>query len=187
MASCSGGRAARSSLRSPSSASGALSPMVSRPRSCKFGSPSRNRIRSMRRSACFISSIDSFFSYSSSFLRPQLPNILACRKYWLIAVSSLKSTLLRCWMTLASPFIAVLRELAMPSLARSLGRACEDLAAQARARLLEQIAGAFPAAAAAGTQAELRGQIVDRLGALPRALLHGLVGDGVTDAAIHVG
>src|SRR5258706_454525 len=29
----------------------------------------------------------------------------ACRKYWLIAVSSLNSTLFRCWMTFGSPFM----------------------------------------------------------------------------------
>jgi hypothetical protein len=36
----------------------------------------------------------------------QLPNMRACRKYWLIAVSSLNGTLLRCCRTFASPFIA---------------------------------------------------------------------------------
>src|SRR5919197_4994925 len=69
-----------------------------------------DRLIAMRRSACFISSIDSFFSNSSSFFSPQLPNMRACRKYWLIAVSSLNSTLFRCCTTLGSPFIAGLRE-----------------------------------------------------------------------------
>src|SRR5262245_50121610 len=32
----------------------------------------------------------------------------ACRKYWLIAVSSFFRTPLRCWMTFLSPFMALL-------------------------------------------------------------------------------
>src|SRR5690606_4892954 len=41
-----------------------------------------------------------------SSLSPQFFSILACRKYWLIAVSSLYRARLRYSMTLASPFIA---------------------------------------------------------------------------------
>src|SRR6185369_1766290 len=43
----------------------------------------------------------------SSFFSPQLPNMRACRKYWLIAVSSLNRILFRCSRTLVSPFIVL--------------------------------------------------------------------------------
>jgi hypothetical protein len=43
------------------------------------------------------------------FLQAPVLQHLACRKYWLIAVSSLKSARLRCSMTLGSPFMCVLR------------------------------------------------------------------------------
>ncbi len=59
----------------------------------------------MRRSACFISSIDSSFSCSSSRSRPQWPNMRECRKYWLIAVSSFFSTAFKCFSILGSPFM----------------------------------------------------------------------------------
>jgi NhaB family Na+:H+ antiporter len=56
-------------------------------------------------SACFISSMDSLYSCLPSFSRPQSSYMRACRKYWLIATSSFPRILLRCWMTLTSPFM----------------------------------------------------------------------------------
>ena len=41
----------------------------------EIGQPSRNRMRSASRSACFISSIDSCRSNSASFSMPQLSSI----------------------------------------------------------------------------------------------------------------
>ena len=67
-----------------------VGPCVSRHfESWRFGRPSSSRMRSTILSACFISSIDSLYSCSASSLMPQFFSILACRKYWLMAVSSL--------------------------------------------------------------------------------------------------
>ena len=60
----------------------------------------------MSASACFISSTDSWWMCFASLPRPQFSHIRECRKYWLIAVSSLRRTLFRCAMTLGSPFMA---------------------------------------------------------------------------------
>src|SRR5690606_30363662 len=100
------GTACCSSFRSHSRHSRGLWPTSSLPRFCRLGSPSRKRMRSIRRSACFISSMDSLYSCSASSFRPQLPYIRECRKYWLMAMSSLYSALFRCVMTCASPFMA---------------------------------------------------------------------------------
>src|SRR5438067_12484740 len=162
--------------------------MRSFPRSWRFGRPSRNRMRSISRSACFISSIDSFFSYSSSFFRPQLPNIRACRKYWLIAVSSLNSTLFRCCTTLGSPFIGGLRgkarfdaeALAASTEARSGG--CGD--GFRGARLAQHLARAVTAATAAGANAELVRELIDRAGPVAGAFANGFFGHGIADADV---
>ena len=59
----------------------------------------------MRLSACCISSMDSLYSYSASSLMPQSLYILECRKYWLIAVNSLRSTRFRMAMISSLPFM----------------------------------------------------------------------------------
>ena len=69
----------------------------------------------MSASACCISSIDSERSCFASSGRPQSSNIFACRKYWLMAVSSFFSTRLRNSFTFASRgFMAVLHVEGMP-------------------------------------------------------------------------
>ncbi|MNW02811.1 hypothetical protein D3C71_1986550 [compost metagenome] len=92
-------------FRSHSSISLVFSPISSLPRSCRLGMPSRNRMRLISLSACFISSMDSLYSCLPSFSRPQSSYMRACRKYWLIATSSLPRILFRCWMTFLSPFM----------------------------------------------------------------------------------
>src|SRR4249919_2484234 len=106
MAAFRSGTACISSRRSHTSASFGVSPIINLPRFCRLGKPSRNRMRSISASACFISSMDSLYSCSASSFRPQFLYMRACRKYWLIAMSSLYSALLRCWMTDGSPFMA---------------------------------------------------------------------------------
>lgn len=49
--------------------------------------------------------LDSWYSCLPSLFRPQSSYMRACRKYWLIATSSLARILLRCWMTVTSPFM----------------------------------------------------------------------------------
>src|SRR3954466_8260814 len=63
-------------------------------------------MRSVSTSACFISSNDSCRVYFASFVQPKFSCIFACRKYWLIAVSSPVSCSLRNSMTSGSPCIA---------------------------------------------------------------------------------
>src|SRR5207245_5125897 len=126
-------------------------------------------MRSISRSACFISSIDSFFSDSSSFFKPQLLNMRAWRKYWLMAVSSLNSTLFRCCTTLASPFIAASAGSAM--LERS-GRRGQRLG---RLNVTQQVARAVAAAPATRADTELEGKLVQRAGTVSRAVAHGFL------------
>src|SRR3989344_6626042 len=97
--------AAVSSLRSQASSSGTSSPMSSLPRSCRLGRPSSVKMRSMSLSACFISPIDSSYSFLASLSKPQCLSMRWCRKYWLVAVSSFLSCALSSSMTLASPFM----------------------------------------------------------------------------------
>src|SRR5882672_1834039 len=142
-------------------------------------------MRSMSRSACFISSIDSFFSYSSSFFRPQLPNMRAWRKYWLTAVSSLNSTLLRCCTTLASPFITASGDCdSTPNAAARQSAGCG--LRLGGIHVTQQVARAVAAASAAGTHAELERQLVQRAGAVGCALANGLFSDCVADADVQV-
>src|SRR5215213_8057976 len=63
-------------------------------------------MRSVSRSAWVISSMDSLRVHAASLSYPQFSCILACRKYWLIAVSSLVSCSLSSSITRASPCIA---------------------------------------------------------------------------------
>jgi hypothetical protein len=63
-------------------------------------------MRSVRMSACFISSMDSCRVYFASFVQPKFSCIFACSQYWLIAVSSAVSCSLRNSMTSGSPCIA---------------------------------------------------------------------------------
>src|SRR5690349_15233029 len=171
--------------------------MRSFPRSCRFGSPSRKRMRSIKRSACFISSIDSFFSYSSSFFSPQLPNMRAWRKYWLIAVSSLNSTLFKCCTTFASPFIAPpqgrwirrrtpagVKEAAGNEKKKRSGREGQRLVCL---RVAQDFARAVAAAPATGADAELGRELVQRTGTLARPFAHSGFGDCVADADVQGG
>src|SRR5256885_6853403 len=50
-------------LRSQARASGTSSPTCSLPRSCRLGRPSSTKMRSMSQSACFISPMDSLYSF----------------------------------------------------------------------------------------------------------------------------
>src|ERR1700694_1821728 len=70
---------------------------------CMLGNPSRNRMRSVKRSAWFISSMDSLRHCLANSSKPQLFSSRKCSQYWLMAVSSLRRPLLRYSMTLASP------------------------------------------------------------------------------------
>src|SRR4051812_10632562 len=71
-------------------------------------------MRSINQSAWFISSMDSEYSCLPSFVTPQWRRMRACRKYWLMAVSSLVSWVFRCSTTLGSDFIEALRAAARP-------------------------------------------------------------------------
>src|SRR5215475_1427757 len=62
-------------------------------------------MRSINASACFISPMDCILMYSESFSYPQFSHISACRKYWLMAVSSSCSALLSSARTFAEPFV----------------------------------------------------------------------------------
>src|SRR5689334_24729557 len=141
--------------------------------SWKLGSPSRNRMRLASLSACFISSIDSSYSFFSSFFRPQLPAMRECRKYWLIEVSSFLSARLRNSRTLASPRMGLLQvgtraRAYAPGLAADLtllirvtGRLaaleCDLVVRRGRVAAIERVAqllvGARHALAATGAQA----------------------------------
>ena len=63
-------------------------------------------MRSVSISACFISSNDSERVYFASFVQPKFSCIFACRKYWLMAVSSAVSCSFRNSRTSGSPCIA---------------------------------------------------------------------------------
>src|SRR5256885_303825 len=58
-------------LRSQARASGTSSPTCSLPRSCRLGRPSSTKMRSMSQSACFISPMDSLYSFLASLSKPQ--------------------------------------------------------------------------------------------------------------------
>src|ERR1700741_4956818 len=100
----------------------------------------------------------------------------ACRKYWLIAVSSLNSTLFRCWMTFASPFIA------RPPVGKDqLSGSQGDFAAF----LGEHLRGAVSAAPAAGADPEIRGEVIERACAVLGAFAHLPFGHCVAKADVH--
>src|SRR6516225_613997 len=82
-----------------------FSPIRSLLRFWRLGRPSRKRMRSINLSACFISSMDSSYSCLPARSKPQFLYILACRKYWFIAVSSCVSCLFNSCRTFLSPFI----------------------------------------------------------------------------------
>src|SRR5690606_41135327 len=203
MASRSSGMPSSSSDRSHSITSRGPSPMRSLPSAWKFGSPSRNRMRSASQSAWCISSMDSLYSCSASSFSPQFFSILACRKYWLIAVSSLYRALLRYSMTLASPFIcsAPLRgERAHSSAPRVAAEERESSASPVRgsgglgqdrqrqragAVLLEDRGGHVQARAAAGAGTGPHGQFGDAGAAVLGGLADVTVGHSVTDANVH--
>src|SRR5215472_11537550 len=91
--------------------SSTVSPSSSLSRYCRLGRPPRKRIRWISESACFISSMDSSYSFFDSSDTPQFASILECRKYWLMAVSSFLRILLRNSIVLAS----VTREVTPPA------------------------------------------------------------------------
>src|SRR5213592_1287277 len=102
----------------------------------------------------------------------------AWRKYWLMVVSSLNSTLFRCCTTLASPFIAASGE---PAMVGRSGRRGQRLG---RLNVTQQVARAVAAAPATRADTELEGKLVQRAGTVSRAVAHGFLGDGVADADI---
>src|SRR5574337_349004 len=67
-------------------------------------------MRSINRSACFISSMDSARIFFQSRSYPQFSHIRACTKYWLIAVNSAVRISFKTVMTWSWPFMAVPRE-----------------------------------------------------------------------------
>src|SRR5581483_2122311 len=107
IASLSRGMASSSSFRSFSSCFCTLSPILIGNKSFIFGVPSRNRIRSISFSACFISEMDSSLSFWARRRYPQFLHIVACKKYWFTAVSSALSTSFSSLMICAFPFIVV--------------------------------------------------------------------------------
>ena len=62
-------------------------------------------------SACCISSNDSLRVYSASSVNPQFAYIFECRKYWLMAVSSLVNCSLSNFRTSGSPCIVAPKHL----------------------------------------------------------------------------
>jgi len=58
-------------------------------------------------SACFISSMDCFLMNFASFSYFQFSHISACRKYWLMAVSSSRRASCRWAITFGFPFMVV--------------------------------------------------------------------------------
>ena len=80
-----------SSFKSQPSISGVFSPIINLCSACRLGKPSNIKMRSISLSACFISPMDSSYSFFAIFSNPQCLYMRACRKYWLIAVSSLVS------------------------------------------------------------------------------------------------
>src|SRR3546814_6512787 len=96
-----------------------------------------------------------------------------CRKYWLIAVSSFRRTLLRCWRTFGSPFICHLSDNTSPP------RGSED-------RFLAQHTTNMDAALAALRLAsELPIDMSDRSSSIGTRFTHGTIGEAVAEADIH--
>src|SRR5581483_8145855 len=195
MAVFSRGSAPISSLRSHSSASLTFSPISSLLSCCRFGSPSRKRMRSISRSACFISSTDSSYSWRPSFSSPQFRNMRECRKYWLIDVSSFVRTALRCSMTFLSPcmrrsFTRDEREYYPPA-AREVRTESGGLknpgetGSPSAGRIAQAFARARGALAAARAHTQFALQIVERVGAGGGRLADVAIGDAVADADVH--
>src|SRR4051794_17539869 len=142
-------------------------------------------MRSVSTSACFISSNDSCRVYFASFVQPQFSCIFACRKYWLIAVSSAVSCSLRYSMTFGSPCIGrwpplVCRQERSPGAQHLCRRRVVDRPRPHDDRCEPFVTGPAPGARAAGAS-----DLLDRLGAGGDLGLD--VGDGhrVTDAGVH--
>src|SRR5690606_33672480 len=200
-------RALVSSAWSQDSISGVFSPMRSLCSACRLGSPPSIRTRRTSRSACFISPIDSSYSLSLSRFRPRCSYIRACRKYWLIAVSSLVSCLLSASMTLPSPasaegfFVAIVGSSSLhvratiPKSAtahRNANRSCRVTrgvfgsgAGRFAQLLFEHLAGAVLAEAAAGAHPELLLEVVEAGDAELGARADLLVGNGVAHTDDH--
>src|SRR2546421_6363251 len=116
----------------------------------------------------------------------------ACRKYWLMAVSSLNRSLFSCCTTFASPFIRSLRRDARFDAGRAgasrksrrcAASGCREKRLWSR-RVAQQFGGAVAAATAAGAYAELEGKLVERTGTVAHAVPYGLFGDGIADADV---
>src|SRR3954471_5498813 len=105
-------------------------------------------MRSVSRSAGVISSMDSLRAYGASFVKPQFSCIFACRKYWLMAVSSLVSCSLSSSITRASPCMRFL--LGLRAAEASASRDGRDLQAVERIRRAQPVADPIQAVAAAG-------------------------------------
>src|SRR3990172_4401454 len=156
-------------------------------------------MRSITLSACFISSIDSSRILCQRRSYPQFSHMRACRKYWLMAVSSFVSTWFRRSMTFALPFMkspfpeeeepeeACHRE---ADGALDLRGGCPSGTAGAGLRATRTVRGPqngldrVPAVAAVGSCA---GRGEELLGGLPRTscLAQGVIGDGVARADDH--
>src|SRR4051812_25836360 len=101
-------------------------------------------MRSVSSSACFISSNDSARVYFASLVQPQFSCIFACRKYWLIAVSSAVSCSFKNSMTRASP--------CMFGRVRGFSPVLAENGHRARVFGVDQIRDAVQARAAAGAR-----------------------------------
>src|SRR5918999_368081 len=166
-------------------------------------------MRSVSVSACRISSMDSSRVCFASRVKPQFSCILACRKYWLIAVSSAVSCSFSSAITSLSPSIGPSWH-ALTCLPRSEGCVASDHASHracSRSRsgggrfgdrisrrlhdlpdgraLGEQRADTLDAGPAPGAHPAGRSYGLRRAGTRGNVITHVILGDGVADADIH--
>src|SRR5690349_24871771 len=118
-------------------------------------------MRSVSTSAWRISSMDSCLVCFASLVKPQFSCILACRKYWLIAVSSAVSCSLRNSMTRASPCMPHTPRIGLIGSKRTvLDRLRGVWHVRVERLLLDQLADPVEAAPAAGARPA---RVADRL------------------------
>src|SRR3954471_15001723 len=139
-------------------------------------------MRSVIFSACFISSIDSSRVYAASLVNPQFCCIFECRKYWLIAVSSLVSCSFKremisesprtVWTLASGSGVSRLRQRSRSELGKALGGEQEhvDLV----------VAGAAAGACRAGIA-----DVFDRAGAARHRRADLVLGHTLADADVH--
>ena len=141
-------------------------------------------MRSISRSACFISSIDSLVLVLAEPSRPQFFSIRACRKYWLIAVSSLLEDLVE-----VLDDVDVAAHGGPPGSWRGRGgrrlTQPEGRALGIKLSAIEDFAGAGLAGAAARRHAGARLQLLEGPHAFVDRLLQSGLGDAVADADVH--